>query len=259
VIANLLSNAVKFTPRGGRVQLRVARVHSSVEVRVEDSGSGIDPTQLPAIFDRYRQVEPGAQRQQRGLGVGLSIVRHIVELHGGTVEALSAGRGRGATFVVQLPVMIVSPWDAERVAVEPQLVIDEPPSLNGLRVLVVDDDPDARGLVATVLERQGAAVDTAESGEQAMELLRSGRPDVLLSDIEMPREDGYALIRRVRGLPADEGGTTPAAAFTAYARTEDRMQALLAGFQIHVPKPVQPAELIAVVSSLAARKAPPVV
>ena len=264
VIGNLLTNAIKFTPKGGRVKLRVSRLESEVEIAVEDTGVGIAPEYLPRLFERFRHPDASTTRPHAGIGLGLAIVRHLVELHGGRVEAASGGRNQGATFRVTLPrlgmrgsVLGSSPGfvDTRPARVRAGVL----PSLDGVCVLVVDDEKDAREVIVAILEQRGALTFEAASVEEALVRLAEERPDVLLSDIGLPEEDGYSLMRRIRALPRERGGGIPAAALTAYARTEDRMQALLAGFQIHVPKPVQPAELIAVVSSLAARKAPPVV
>ena len=262
VVGNLLGNAIKFTPKGGRVGVRLSRLPAEVEIVVADSGVGIAPEYLPRLFERFRHPDASTTRPHGGIGLGLAIVRHLVELHGGRVEGASGGRGQGATFRVKLPLL------GTRGSVQgsrPGLVDARPargragalPSLEGIRVLVVDDEKDARDVIVAILEQRGARTFEAASVEEALIRLAEERPDVLVSDIGLPEEDGYSLMRRIRALPRAHGGGIPAAALTAYARTEDRMQALLAGFQIHVPKPVQPAELIAVVSSLAARKAPP--
>ena len=262
VVGNLLGNAIKFTPKGGRVKVRLARLESEVEVVVEDSGVGIAPEYLPRLFERFRHPDASTTRPHGGIGLGLAIVRHLVELHGGHVEASSGGRGQGAIFRVRLPMLGMRGSVA---ASRPGLVGDRPararpavlPSLDGICVLVVDDEKDARDVIIAILEQRGAKTFEASSVEEALAVIAQERPDVLVSDIGLPEEDGYSLMRRIRALPRERGGGIPAAALTAYARTEDRMQALLAGFQIHVPKPVQPAELIAVVASLAARNAPP--
>ncbi|HEU4409458.1 MAG TPA: PAS domain-containing protein [Polyangiaceae bacterium] len=257
IVWNLLSNAVKFTPRGGRVQVRLRREQSYVEVAVADTGRGIEPEFLPHVFDRFRQADGGTARQYGGLGLGLAIVRSLVELHGGTVEAKSDGPGRGATFVVRLP---TAPLRADRApATEapaggagPQ-PFDCPPELRGLRVLVVDDESDTRDLLAYLLGQCGAEVTAAPGAAEALELVRRGRFDAIVSDVGMPGDDGYALLRRVRALPAAEGGRTPALALTAYARSEDRTAALRAGFQLHVAKPVEASELLAALAALIAR------
>jgi PAS domain S-box-containing protein len=258
VVWNLLSNAIKFTPRGGRVQIRLERVNSHIEIAVSDTGSGIKPEFLPHVFERFRQEDMGTTRQHGGLGLGLAIVRHLVELHGGTVQVESPGEGQGATFVVKLPVVPVYQKNdlAERVhpsARETLSSYDCPDRLDGLKVLVVDDEPDARELLKVGIGKCGAEVTTAGSAQEALEAIENERPDLLISDIGMPGEDGYDLIRRVRALPAEKGGRVPAIALTAYARTEDRLQALRAGYQMHVPKPVELVELMTVAASLVKR------
>ena len=256
VLWNLLANAVKFTPRGGSVVLRALRVESHLEISVADTGIGIAPEFLPFVFERFRQAEEPTTRKHSGLGVGLSIVRHLVELHGGRVSAASAGPDLGATFTLSLPlpalVEAVRPeaGGARAAAAGPVLPAVR---LDRLRVLVVDDELDARELVRHVLAVRGAQVETASSAAEAFAFLESFRPEVLISDIGMPREDGYAMMRRIRALPADSGGGVPSIALTAFARSEDRLRAILAGFQTHLPKPVEPAELLAVVAQLALR------
>jgi PAS domain S-box-containing protein len=245
VVWNLLSNAIKFTPEGGGVTVDVSAGESEVAVAVVDTGKGIAPELLPEIFERFRQG--AATRTQGGLGLGLAIVRHLVELHGGRVAAQSAGIGRGATFVVQLPLA-----GAASAPLAPRREVGgEFPRLDGVRVLVVDDEADARALMGTVLGQCGADVATVSSAAAAMDALRRERYDVLLSDISMPEEDGYQLMRKVRALNA----SIPAAAVTAFARAEDREAALAAGFQLHVAKPVEPAVLARAVQSLVRRAA----
>ena len=258
VFWNLLSNAVKFTPRGGRVQVLLERVNSHVEVAVIDTGEGIGPEFLPHVFDRFRQADATTTRRHGGLGLGLSIVKQLVELHGGSVRVKSPGVGRGATFTVSLPLTVIHPEpnpDVERRhprgTSASAAVPDACVQISGVKVLVVDDEPDARSLVKRLLEDCQGQVVTAANASEALELVRTQRPDVLVCDIGMPGEDGYALIRRVRALGPDNGGNVPAAALTAYARAEDRVKAVLAGFQMHLAKPVEPAELIATVASLA--------
>jgi CheY-like chemotaxis protein len=260
VVWNLLSNAIKFTPRGGRVQVRMERVDSHVEIAVTDTGSGIPPEFLPYVFDRFRQADMGTTKKHGGLGLGLAIVRHLVELHGGTVRAESEGEGRGATFTVTLPVAPVYNAEAAGGRVHPTARETLPAfecvdRLDGLRILVVDDERDTRELLKAGLSRCGAEVSAASSAAEAIELMRGAVPDLLISDIGMPDEDGYALMRRVRQFPAAAGGRVPAIALTAYARVEDRMQALRSGYQMHVPKPVEMAELVTVAASLARRGA----
>ncbi|MDQ1557819.1 MAG: hypothetical protein QOD32_879 [Pyrinomonadaceae bacterium] len=258
VVWNLLSNAIKFTPKDGRVQVRLERVNSHVEIAVSDTGPGIDPNFLPYVFDRFRQADGRTTRQHGGLGLGLSIVRHLVELHGGTVRAESLGEGQGATFTVLLPVAPVYQTVAAGERVHPAArdtlpLYECPDRLDGVKILAVDDETDTRELLKAGLGQCGADVTVVGSAAEALEAIGAGVPDLLISDIGMPGEDGYELIRRVRGLPADGGGKVPAIALTAYARVEDRMQALRAGYQMHVPKPVELAELVAVASSLVRR------
>ncbi len=261
IIWNLLSNAIKFTPKGGRVQIRLERINSHVEIIVTDSGQGISPDILPYIFERFRQADSTTTRTHSGLGLGLAIVRHLVEMHGGTVEAESVGAGQGSTFTVKLPLVVMRSLDVRRASdaerVHPTassgVPFNCPPELNGLQVLVVDDEEDTRVLLQMVLERCGASVTTVSSAQEALATLKRSRPDVLVSDLGMPEEDGYSLIKKVRALSSEDGGQTPAAALTAYARVEDRMRVLRSGFQIHIPKPVEPAELVAVVANLAGR------
>lgn len=254
VLWNLLSNAIKFTPPGGRVQVVVARVASYVQITVSDSGAGIAPELLPHIFERYRQgADPSAQRPG-GLGLGLAIARHLVELHGGTIHARSAGPGQGSAFSVLLPVRAAEPDEAVA-GPHPHshsvlALADDGPDFDGLALLVVDDEPDARELVARILRERGAKVQTAADAEEALELLELGRPDLLISDVGMPRADGYELIRTIRQRWPDSRQAMPAIALTAFARSEDRTRALLAGFQSHIAKPVEAAELVATVASL---------
>jgi PAS domain S-box-containing protein len=258
VFWNLLSNAIKFTPRNGRVQILLERVNSHLEVSVVDSGEGIAPEFLPHVFDRFRQQDASTTRRHGGLGLGLAIVKQLVELHGGTVAAHSRGMGEGATFRVALPLRVIEPEEVEerrhpQADFAPLAAPEASIRLDGVTVLVVDDEPDARGLVKRLLQDRQARVLTAGRASEALALLRSERPDVLVSDIGMPEEDGYTLIRKVRALDAGSGGLTPAIALTAYARAEDRMKAILAGFQMHVSKPVEAAELLTMVASLAGK------
>ena len=257
IVWNLLSNAVKFTLKGGQVQVYLERVNSHVEISVSDTGLGIKPDFLPFVFDRFRQADSSIARTYTGLGIGLAIVRHLVELHGGSVRAQSEGEGKGATFTIKLPLMPVRQnlEAGERVhpSIGGQLPFENLPALNGVRVLVVDDEADSRAFLTAVLEECGAEVMAVGSAVEAIATLKNLKPDILLSDIGMPEEDGYALIRKVRALSPEEGGQIPAAALTAYARAEDRTRSLLCGFQIHLPKPIEPAELAAVVANLANR------
>jgi PAS domain S-box-containing protein len=254
VVWNLLTNAIKFTPRHGRVQVRLERVASHVEIVVSDTGTGIGADVLPHVFEMFRQAEGGSTRGSSGLGLGLALVKQLVEHHGGTVQALSAGLGRGATFRVMLPLMVhVEPASAERehptapTGAAPRAGI----TISGVRVLVVDDDRDAVEVIERVLAGHGAEVRTARSAAEAFEVLAAWKPNVVLSDIDMPGEDGYGFIERLRALPREQGGAIPAVAVTAYGRAQDRVRALTSGFESHVPKPVEPAELVAVVATLA--------
>ncbi len=249
VIWNLLSNAIKFTPEGGLVTVTEGRDGGMVVFSVADTGAGIEPQFLPHVFDRFRQQDPASTRKHGGLGLGLSIVRHLVELHGGTITARSDGAGLGATFVVGVP---VAGMVADHAGTISQSTTLDLCSLEGIRVLVVDNEADARGLIGAILESCGAEVVAVASAAEALEEIRRQRPDVLLSDIAMPGEDGYALIRKVRRLDTDDP-PLPAAALTAYATAGDRAQALVAGYQTHLAKPIEPAELTAVVASLAGR------
>jgi signal transduction histidine kinase/ActR/RegA family two-component response regulator len=260
VIWNLLSNAVKFTPKGGKVQVVLERVNSHLEISVADTGAGINPQFLPYVFDRFRQADASTTRRYGGLGLGLAIVRQLVELHGGTVKVKSPGEGHGATFIVNLPVAVAH-VEAGEARIHPQAASsppDEvlPTSLAGLRVLVVDDEPDARTLLKRLLEGWDAEVLSAASAAEALAMIESSRPDVLVSDIGMPDVDGYEFLKRVRALGEARGGTIPAIALTASARSEDRTRTLMAGYQVHVAKPVEPGELIATVASVAGRTNP---
>ena len=255
---NLVANSIKFTPRGGRVRVELSREQSQVQLVVTDTGAGISRDFLPHVFDRFRQADSSITRTQGGLGLGLAIVRHLVDAHGGTVQAHSDGPGTGACMTVRLPLRAVAPDEASEpppggAAPFPQ--VPAPQLLAGLSVLVVDDEFDARELLTAVLTSYGAAVRSAASVEEAVVLLHERVPDVLLSDIGLPGEDGYALIRRVRALGAAAGGTVPAAALTAYASADDRRRALTAGFQTHATKPIEPATLALLVASLAGRSA----
>jgi signal transduction histidine kinase len=258
VIWNLLSNAVKFTPRGGRIQVLLERVNSHVTLSVSDNGDGIAPEFLPYVFDRFRQADQTTTRAFGGLGLGLSIVKHLVELHGGVVRVKSEGQGKGSSFIVELPLRLQrhaeTDFSAGQFRAESlEMLRASNARLDGVTVLYVDDEPDARELAQRILANQGARVITADSAEAGRQLVAREHPDVLVADIGMPEEDGYSLIRTIRSLPPDQGGSIPAAAVTALARSEDRRRALLAGFQTHVAKPVDVVELVAVVASLAGR------
>ncbi len=220
-----------------------------------DTGIGISPDFLPYVFERFRQAESTTTKVHGGLGLGLAIVRNLVELHGGTIRVESPGVGQGATFIVQLP-LISNPSpvsDLEQLALQGQASLEDSLSLSGLRVLIVDDEIDTREFLVIALEQYGAEVIAAASADEAMRLLERLKPSVMVSDIGMPVEDGYTLIRRIRALAAKQGGTIPGAALTAYVREENRIQALQAGFQMHVPKPIEPMQLVAVVAKLAGR------
>ena len=258
VVWNLLTNAVKFTPKDGRVQVRLLRVNSHVEIVVSDTGQGISPAVLPVIFDRFHQGELGARQRDGGLGLGLALVRHLVEAHGGTVQAQSTGQGQGATFVVRLPVALgtIDRGEGDRVHPTARVVLPlyRGPALTGLRVLVVDDEMDALDLATAILTSAHAEVTTCQSAAEALRIWHDWLPHVLISDIEMPGEDGLSLIRKIRAMEPSAGGKVPAVAVTAYGRVEDRLRTLSAGFNMHVPKPVDPAELTTVVASLAGRE-----
>ena len=260
VVWNLALNAVKFTPKGGRVQVRLQRIDTHAEIVVSDTGEGIAPDILPFVFDRFRQADSSSRRAHSGLGLGLALVKHLVELHGGTVRAESPGEGLGATFVVTLPVGLAE-TTADHVtrahAATPSDGRASHRALHGLRVLVVDDDPEALELATAILSGAGARVRVSPTAAEALAILREWRPDVLVSDIEMPGEDGYSLIRKVRALGASDGGATPAVALTAYGRMHDRVLSLTAGYNMHVAKPVDPGELTAIIASVASGPARP--
>jgi signal transduction histidine kinase len=255
VVGNLLSNAVKFTPRGGRVEVRLIQRDAEVEIRVEDTGQGIAAEFLPRMFDRFTQADASSTRRQGGLGLGLAIVKALVERHGGTVRAESPGLGRGATFTVRLPVL--SGYEPGHAKLARETVTRatpaEPRPLDGIRVMVVEDDTDGRNMLTILLERTGALVVSVASVREALDTLETIRPDVIVSDIAMADEDGYALIRRIRARDAEHGGAIPALALTGYVFPEDRARLLAAGFQAHVGKPAAPGELVAMVATLAGR------
>lgn len=256
VVWNLLSNAVKFTPAHGRVEIVLRQTRSSAELRVSDTGEGIPGEFLPYVFARFSQADGSPTRRHAGLGLGLAIVKQLVEMHGGRVDVHSAGPGTGATFTVTLPVPLIerrSPSEQEDRALLEAVRPLMPTSLRGISVLVVDDDADARELACRVLEEYDAHVTTAASGSEALKLLMTARPAVLLGDISMPEMDGYTMIRKVRELPDEFARNVPAAAISALARAEDRTRALLAGYQTHLAKPLDPMELVAAVAALARR------
>ena len=256
VVWNLLSNAIKFTPKGGQVTLELKREYSSVVIVVSDTGEGINVEFLPYIFDRFRQAESTTKRLHNGLGLGLAIVRHLVEAHGGTIRASSKGRGKGATFTATLPLLAVhkNGIDAEHAFYSAPSAISLPPAiLKGLRVLVIDDEEDARELLTITLTHSGAEVRTAATVRAALKILDQWRPNVLVSDIGMPGEDGYDLIRTVRALESERGGKIPAVALTGYASAEDAVRARVAGYDTHMAKPVAPSDLVVALASLMAK------
>jgi len=253
IIWNLLSNAVKFTPQGGRINVRVLRDGPNAKVTVSDTGQGIDPEFLPRVFDRFRQADSSTTRSFGGLGLGLAIVRHLVELHGGTVCAESDGVGKGASFSASFP-LLTDRSQPITVTHSGEFHAGHFHSLDGLRVLLVDDEHETREIISTVVERTGAEVKTCQSAREALSTLVEWRPHVILSDIAMPDEDGYSFIGRVRSLADNDGGNTPAAALTAYAREEDRKQALAAGYQMHIAKPIAAGKLVNMIAKLAGRE-----
>ncbi|HTX23374.1 MAG TPA: response regulator [Steroidobacteraceae bacterium] len=249
IVCNLLSNAIKFTSMGGRVEVALARRDEQAQITVRDTGQGIKPEFLPYVFDRFRQEDGSISRRHGGLGLGLAIVRHLTELHGGTVAASSDGEGHGAIFTIHVPIR--EGGAAPRVPEVPAPVSAGGPRLTGVHVLVVDDDPGAREVIAGILHSFGARVSLAGSGPAALTLLFERKPHVLVADLGMPEMDGYALIEQVRALDPNLGGRVPAVAVTAYASPQDRLRALHAGYQNHIAKPVEPEELAAVITSLA--------
>ena len=253
VVWNLLSNAVKFTPQGGHIEVRLNYSDTHAQLTVADNGKGIRKDFLPHVFDRFRQADSSTTRGFGGLGLGLAIVRHLVELHGGTVSADSQGMNLGATFTTSFP-LIATRLESTSLSHSSERNSLELPPLTGLRVLVVDDEPDTLQLVSHAITRRGAEVKTCESAREALEILQQWQPDVLLSDIGMPDEDGYSLIKKVRALPPERGGHTPAAAFTAYALEDDRARVLAAGYQVHIAKPSSSAELVSTVAHLASTR-----
>jgi len=255
VIWNLTSNAVKFTPPGGRVEIRLAGHRQYLRLTVSDNGCGIPRALLPRIFERFWQADSSITRTQGGLGLGLAVVRHLVELHGGAVRAESAGEGLGATFTVTLP-LLSSPLalSVDNSGPRPPVGVEDPAGglrCYGLKVLVVDDDEDTCEILGVILEQAGAEVRMCVSATQALTAMDSWVPDILVSDIAMPGEDGYTLIRKVRARKTEVGGAVPAVALSAYGRDEDRTKALSAGFQVHVGKPVAPSRLIDIVATMA--------
>jgi CheY-like chemotaxis protein/anti-sigma regulatory factor (Ser/Thr protein kinase) len=249
IVWNLLSNAIKFTPRGGRVEIRLERLGDQAQITVSDTGKGINPDFLPHIFESFRQEDVSTTRKYGGLGLGLAIVRSLVEAHGGTISAESPGEGQGATFIVQLPLLNAEP---EMEPVE-ELSIKEL-DLTGIRVLTIDDEADVRNLFSVLLNAYGAEVLSVASAAEVLASLESFQPDVLISDIGMPEVDGYTLLQQVRSLPPAKGGQIPAIAMTAYAREEDHQRCLAAGFQQHISKPIDVDRLVQAVWELANQK-----
>jgi hypothetical protein len=250
VVWNLLSNALKFTPKGGRVRVVLRRAGAQSEIIVEDNGAGIRPDFLPYVFDRFQQADASRTRRVGGLGLGLSIVRNLVESHGGSVKAASAGEGRGATFTIVLPLGAPPELRTEALAPSKDASMEDV-SLANVRVLVVEDEPDAAEFVTTLLERHGADVVQAASAREALDVVARSRPDILISDIGLPEMDGYQLIEQIRKMDVAEGSGILAVALTAFARSEDRTRALLAGYQTHLAKPIESTELVATVASFA--------
>jgi PAS domain S-box-containing protein len=254
VLWNLISNAIKFTPKGGRVQIVLERVNSHIEIQVTDNGRGIKPDFLPYIFNRFSQADTTTTRTHGGLGMGLAIAKAIMELHGGTISASSEGDGKGSTFTVSIPLMPIS-RDISSERVHPQagwseISLECPPEVSGLKILAVDDDPDTCDMIRTALEQCGGVVQTATSADAGFDLFRSWEPEVVISDVGMPDVDGYEFIRRIREHERPLGKKVPAVALTAFARIEDRVKSLAAGYQMHIAKPVEPGELLTIVASL---------
>jgi signal transduction histidine kinase/DNA-binding response OmpR family regulator len=256
VVSNLLSNAIKFTPKHGRITVVLSHEDNQVQLAVTDSGQGIAREFLPFVFDRFRQADSSTTRANGGLGLGLALVRHLIELHGGTISADSKGRDQGSTFVVTLPLGQNdhdSPGDRTPGSKDLQPLGPSGGSLAGVKILVVEDHEDTSELLASIVHQQGAEVRRSSSVDEALEVLSRWRPDVILSDIGMPEWDGYQFIEKLRRLPADRGGAIPAAAITSYATEEDRRRALAMGYQLHVAKPVKPDDIIDAVSRLSGR------
>jgi PAS domain S-box-containing protein len=257
VIWNLLSNAIKFTPKGGYVEVQLERAGPQIVITVSDNGQGISPDFLPHVFDRFRQADGTSTRKHGGLGLGLAIVRHIVELHGGTITVESQGEDKGTTFKVRLPLRAITPSQISQPHIQSEIesskLLECSTSLEGLRLLIVDDEPDALELIKAVVAQCGAEVQTTASAAEALAVIEKWKPDILVSDIAMPDVDGYELIRKIRSIELEHDRRIPAIALTAYARPEDRIRALSAGFNIHVSKPIEPAELVTVIASLSGR------
>ncbi|HEX2688146.1 MAG TPA: ATP-binding protein [Kofleriaceae bacterium] len=257
ILGNLLSNSIKFTPHGGTIDVLLKRVTTHVEICVTDSGIGISPDFLPHVFERFRQADSSTTRKHGGLGLGLSIVKHLVELHGGSVVAESPRDRRGARFIVKLPIHAIRDKDEAHPPGRTSAIHELAFQLTGVRVLVVDDEHDARELISSVLASVGAVPSTAVSAVEALALLAEHSFDLIISDIGMPERDGYQLMRAVRAMPPERGGKTPAIAVTAFARSEDRTRALLAGYQVHLAKPIEPHELVVTAGSLTGKVVAP--
>jgi PAS domain S-box-containing protein len=259
VVWNLLSNAIKFTPQNGQIEVRLARIDSELELKVIDNGMGISKEFLPYVFDRFRQADASTTRAESGLGLGLSIARYLIEMHGGTISAESEGEGKGTTFTVRLPVAAIDKTTVSESNLTPESkqlleadkISTEGLNFNGLRILVVDDEPDTLEILRIVLKQYGANVRIAVSAADALVVFHEWKPDLLISDLGMPGEDGFSLISKIRALTEEDGGNIPAAALTAYARDEDRIRAINAGFQIHISKPIEPNRLAAKIAELA--------
>jgi CheY-like chemotaxis protein len=260
---NVLQNAIKFTAKSGRVTVRLSRTDAGAELVVADSGRGIRPDFLPFVFERFRQADSSTTRAEGGLGLGLAITKHIVELHGGTVSARSRGEGHGATFTIVLPAQALEARSASSTpgrSAKPSSGVylstggtEKVQGLSGVKILVCDDDEDGRELLAAVLAAEGADTYTAANGGAVLEAFREFGPHVLVSDVGMPHIDGYELIRQIRAMPEDEGGQVPAIALTAHAGGEDELKALLAGYQVYVTKPIDPSRLVHIVGNLVGR------
>jgi CheY-like chemotaxis protein len=257
IVWNLLWNAVKFTPDGGRIYVTLRQSGADVAISVRDTGVGISADFLPHIFDRFKQGNPSITRRFGGLGLGLAIVKHLVDLHGGTVEAASAGDGQGATFTVTLPAGNAKSGSPHARTHSQDPILPQSNALDGLRILIVEDEQDTRDFLGRFLVSYGAEVFAAASAEEALALLPTARANLLVSDIGLPEVDGYELLHRIRGMDASAAGGIPAVALTAYARAEDRMRAFRAGYQAHIPKPVEPTELVATIADLAKLSRPP--
>jgi CheY-like chemotaxis protein/anti-sigma regulatory factor (Ser/Thr protein kinase) len=260
VVWNLLSNAIKFTPEKGQITIELESDESETKVIVSDTGKGVSPEFLPFVFDRFRQADGTTTRQHGGLGLGLAVVRHIVELHGGTVDVKSKGEGKGTTFTVCLP-LIETPstnieetnghnLGAKQSNSDKSILSVKQSELKGKRILLIDDENDTLEMLAAVLDQNGAEVKAQTNVREALEAVKEWKPDVVISDIAMPEEDGYSFIRKLRALPPEEGGTIPAIALTAYVGIKERTKVLSSGFQMYVPKPVEPLELLSTLISL---------